>query len=93
MNVEVPRTVTIPPVRRDLPSVNSHNQTEKVDGLSAGPLTFLVIGAEASDRTQERRTKCGQTGYSANDANYRTTSEFSIDAGLVTAPIGVGLPT
>ena len=24
---------------------------------------------------------------------YRTTSEFSIDAGLVTAPIGVGLPT
>jgi hypothetical protein len=28
-----------------------------------------------------------------NGSYYRTTSEFSIDAGLVTAPIGVGLPT
>ena len=30
---------------------------------------------------------------SAVGTYYRTTSEFSIDAGLVTAPIGVGLPT
>ena len=31
--------------------------------------------------------------FSAVGTYYRTTSEFSIDAGLVTAPIGVGLPT
>ena len=36
---------------------------------------------------------CRIISLSAFGAYYRTTSEFSIDAGLVTAPIGVGLPT
>src|SRR4029077_15521162 len=44
---------------RDRLSVNSHSETGKVKGASAGPLTLLVIGAEAPGWIRERRTKCG----------------------------------